>query len=200
MLQQIRDTGEKMKAYPLFHVFSLGVSSICLPVVSPPAEAASVSEAGGTMCEKTDQIVFSCPLAGGKVVSICAAGGSAQEEGVRFYYAFGRPGAPELVYPDKDAGAGNAFSTSHLVYGKSASGIAYSFANGGYVYIVYWISGAGARDGGVLVQRIGAPRAEAEMKCRPGKITESDNDALMDSVMMWGHDPDIEANGLPDTQ
>jgi hypothetical protein len=177
-----------MKAQPVLRAFVLGFSSMCVPVVS--AGAQSVSEAGATMCEKADQVVFSCPLDGGKVVSICAAGGSGQQS-VRFYYAFGRPGASEYLYPNGNTDARNAFFSSHLIYGRSTGGMAYSFADGVYKYVVYSISGTGAQAAGVLVQSIEAPYAASEMKCQPGKITETDNDALMDSVMTWGRDPDI---------
>ncbi|HEV2538093.1 MAG TPA: hypothetical protein VGU03_00130 [Frateuria sp.] len=179
-----------MKAQPILGAFVLGLSSMCVPVISPSARAESVPEAGLTMCEKADQVVFSCPLSGGKVVSICAAAESGQQS-VRFYYAFGRPGASEYLYPNANADARSAFFSSHLVYGRSTGGMAYSFADGVYKYVVYSISGAGAQAGGVLVQSIEAPYAASEMKCQPGKIIESDNDALMDSVMTWGRDPDI---------
>jgi hypothetical protein len=188
-----------MKAQPIRRAFVLGLSSMCVPFVSSPAAAGSVSESGGTMCGKADQVVFSCPLNGGKVASICAAGGQGQES-VRFYYAFGRPGASEFLYPNGNADVRSVFFSSHLIYGRSTGGMAYSFADGVYKYVVYSISGTGARAGGVLVQSIEAPYAASEMRCQPGKITETDNDALMDSVMTWGRDPDIaRPAGCPQT-
>jgi hypothetical protein len=149
------------------------------------------------MCAKADQVVFSCPLRNTrKVVSVCATGDISHGRG-NFYYAYGHLAAPELVYPAKDQATTDAFTNSHLVYGGAGGGGAYSFVNKGYKYIVYSVSGTGFDDGGVLVQRVGARRAAKDMKCRPGKITESTDDAVIKAVTQWKPDPDIESHGLP---
>lgn len=166
---------------------------------SAPASLREMSLLKGTMCTPTDKVIFSCPLEGGKkIVSICAAGGVDQKEGY-FYYVYGRPFAPELMYPPENKKSASTFTYSHLVYGGATGGAAYSFVNNGYKYIVYSISGTGIEDGGVLVQRVGASRAARDMKCKQGKITESEDEVLIKAIMKWKPDVDIEAHGLPGT-
>lgn len=165
-----------------------------LTLCSSPSHAVDTP---GSMCAKADQVVFSCPLRStGKIVSVCAAGDVSHGQG-RFYYAYGGPATPELVYPSKDDGTADVFANSHLVYGGASGGTAYSFVNRGYRYIVYSVSGTGFDDGGVLVQRTGARRAAKDMKCQRGKITESADDAVIKAVTKWKPDPDIESHGLP---
>ncbi len=148
------------------------------------------------LCKAGDTVVFSCPLAGRtKVVSLCA-GTSTGQVGA-FHYVYGRPSKPELVFPSKDEHEASPFRSTHLMYGGATGGTAYSFVHGGYKYIVYSISGTAYRDGGVLVQKMGSAHAVSDMKCRQGKITESEDDAIVDATMKWGADPDIEAKGLP---
>lgn len=170
------------------------LSAYTLMLCSSPSHALDAYE---SMCAKADQVIFSCPLRKtGKVVSVCAAGDVSRGEG-RFYYAYGSPAAPELVYPKKDHSVANVFANSRLVYGGAGGGTAYSFVNKGYRYIVYSVSGTGFDDGGVLVQRKGARRAAKDMKCQQGEITESTNDAVINAVTKWKTDPDIESHGLP---
>lgn len=166
-------------------------SGLLLAASSWSARAANATPAD-SLCAVGEKIVFSCPLAGGKkVVSICAAG-----EG-RFHYAFGSSGAPEFTYPSKGTDA--TFARTHLTYGGANGGAAYSFANGGYKYIVYSVSGTGVDEGGVLVQRVGEQRAAKDMKCQSGKVTGPDDDGIIDAILKWKSDPDIQSHGLPST-
>lgn len=161
---------------------------------SPPSHAL---DASGSMCAKADQVIFLCPLRKtGKIVSVCAAGDVDRGEG-RFYYAYGSPTAPELVYPAKDHSVANVLANSHLVYGGAGGETAYSFVNKGYRYIVYSVCGTGFDDGGVLVQRKGARHAAKDMKCQQGRITESTSDKNLS--LMWVRMPVLFPNYLKKT-
>ena len=168
----------------------------CLLLAHSPLSGAA-QPASASMCAKSDSIVFSCPLGNGKkVVSLCAASNAGQGQ-TPFYYAYGRPSSPELLYPPKGQVTTGAFARAHLVYGGASGGTAYSFINGGYKYIVYSISGTGFDDGGVLVQRLGQTDAVRDMKCQRGKITESDDDKVINATQQWKSDTDLETHGLP---
>ena len=183
-------------------LFSTWVQAGSQPIqaVTSSAEVAaggsqSVSE--GSMCASTEQVFFSCPLVGrNKVVSMCAAGDVAHGA-VRFYYAYGRPGASELVYPAQGQSTTDPFKRAFLSYAGGTGGYAYSFINGQYKYIVYSVSGAGVDDGGVRVRRTGDLRAIADMKCRQGKKTEVSSGDIFHITLKWKSDPDIENHGLP---
>ncbi|RDD82801.1 hypothetical protein DVJ77_04595 [Dyella tabacisoli] len=150
------------------------------------------------MCEKADKIVFSCPLDNGKkVVSMCAAGDVGQGQG-HFYYAYGRPSAPELVFPGKDQPADGAFTRTHLGFAGNTGGYAYAFLKDGYKYIVYSVSGeSNLRDGGVIVQRPGETTAAKKSPCQAAKIIESQDDNVIDATLKWKSDSDIQSHGLP---
>jgi hypothetical protein len=157
----------------------------------------SQSAASGSMCASNEKVVFSCSLAGrNKVVSMCAAGDVAHGAG-RFYYAYGHPGAPELVYPAPGQNVADPFTRSHLGFAGATGGYAYSFVNNQFKYVVYSISGTGVNKGGVIVQRNGAAAVVADMKCQQTTITESDDDSVLDSTLKWKNDPSISAHGLP---
>jgi hypothetical protein len=161
------------------------------------AATASVASAAPTMCAKGDQAVFSCPLAGGaKTVSICAAGDVAHGAG-RFYYAYGRDATkPELTYPaNTDQGD---FTRTHLMFGGNTGGYAYAFTNAGFKYVVYSVSGSNnLQDGGLVVLKDGQTKPVKQSSCQAGKVTDSDDDALIDATLKWKSDPVIEKNGLP---
>lgn len=127
----------------------------------------------GSTCNRSDQVVFSCPPGdGSKMVSMCD-GGDAASGHRRFYYAYGRPGSPELTYPSPNQVNGE-FTRTRLGLTGNRGGYAYAFTDSGYKYVVY--ATAGERkgpDGGVIVQRVGQPRAVAKMTCQSGKVPEA---------------------------
>lgn len=153
-----------------------------------------------SVCGSGDQVVFSCPLATvSKIASLCAVPG---KDGTQpaFYYAFGQPDAVELRFPPSGEEDNDAFSRTHLGFAGNTGGYAYSFANAGYEYIVYSISGEGTlRKGGVIVQSLRGEKAATKLSCRSSAITETSDDALVDATLRLSKDLQIEASGLPDT-
>jgi hypothetical protein len=151
----------------------------------------------GSMCGRSDRVVFSCPVGdGNKVASMCAGGDIASGHG-RFYYAYGRPGTPELTYPTKNQADGE-FTRTHLGLTGNRSGYAFAFSSNGYKYVVYATSGGrNEQDGGVIVQRDGQSKAVAKMQCQFGRISQTDSDQLIDATLQWKSDRKIEMNGLP---
>jgi len=155
------------------------------------------TDTASTLCASMDKVVFSCPLGNGKkIVSMCASGDAGQGHG-RFYYAYGRPSTPELVYPAKDEPSDGVFMRSHLVYGGASGGTTYSFVKGGYKYIVYSIAGTGFHDGGIIVQRPGGAGVAKRTQCQSSKIVESQDDGIIDATLTWKNDSQITAHGLP---
>lgn len=169
------------------------MASIKSAAASPSAGSAD------SLCGPQDQVVFSCPLAkGNKIASMCAAKGTGGAEPT-FYYAFGPAGAPELRFPASDKADNAAFNRTHLGFAGNTGGYAYSFANAGYKYIVYSVSGERAsHDGGVIVQPSDTSKAATRLACRSGAITETSNDALIDATLRLKKDPQIQSGGLPE--
>jgi len=168
----------------------LMVATAVLPATSLAATASP------SMCGKSDHVVFSCPLAEStKTVSMCAAGDDANG-GRRFYYAYGRPGKPELTYPS--AGSEGDFTRTHLTFAGNTGGYAYAFTNAGFKYVVYSVSGANnLQDGGLVVLKDGQAKPVKQSTCQAGKVTDTDEDALIDATLKWKSDPAIEKNGVP---
>ena len=160
--------------------------------------AAPLPQSGGTMCAKTDEIVFSCPLdRGKKTASMCASGDIAGGTG-RFYYSYGHGGSPELVYPASGESPRSAFTRTHLGFAGNTGGYAYGFSNKGFKYTIYSMSGErNLQNGGVIVQRASDSKVMAKMSCQAGKITETESDPLIDATLKWKSDSAIESNGLP---
>jgi len=162
-------------------------------VISTTALAGIAPE---SMCGKADQVVFSCSLDGNrKIVSMCAAGDVAHGAG-RFYYVYGREGKPELTYPA--AGSEGEFTRTHLTFAGNTGGYAYAFTNAGFKYVVYSVSGANnLQDGGLVVLKDGQAKPVKQSTCQAGKVTDTDEDALIDATLKWKSDPAIEKNGIP---
>lgn len=167
---------------------------ILLGMCSLPSLA---TDTASTLCAPTDKVVFSCPLGNGKkIVSMCTSGDASQEH-EHFYYAYGRPSTPELVYPAKDQPSDGVFMRSHLVYGGASGGTAYSFVKDGYKYIVYSIAGTSFHDGGIIVQHRGDARVVKKMQCQAANIVESQDDHIIDTTLTWKSDSQLTTHGLP---
>jgi hypothetical protein len=158
----------------------------------------TAAQARGNLCAKTDLVVFSCVLDGGKKsVSLCAS--ADKHQGQRhFRYVFGRSSAPELVFPSGDEVAHDVFTRSHLWFMGSTGGYAYSFVREDYKYILYWIAGSSDfLNVGLLVQRVGDLRAVSAMKCQRATIVDSRDGEILDETNKWKRDSEIDLGGLP---
>lgn len=192
-VQLVLRQGASLRSTPSWSAASTGKNAVIDSISMPGSSSASVCSAG-------DEVVFSCPLAkGSKSVSMCASRTDANAAPI-FYYAFGHSGAPELRFPASGHADNAAFSRTHLGFVGNTGGYAYSFANAGYRYIVYSVSGSERpRDGGVIVQPSDKSKAATKLACRSTAITETSDDSLIDATLHLKKDPQIQSSGLPET-
>lgn len=184
---------------------SAAVASPIATSSAPPQHASPATKAGppdarpdefvtGTLCTRPDQVVFSCPLEKtNKIVSICATGNAAPH---RFYYAFGKTNAPELVYPPKGDFT-TALNRTGQIYAGGTGSEAYSFHRGGFEYITFTLSGKGFSEAGILVRHVGADRAILHLPCDQTRLMEVNNSALDDELLQLRPEPDLKY-ALPD--
>jgi hypothetical protein len=130
-------------------------------------------------------------------VSLCAT-----KDLSHFYYIYGRPGTPELIFPPENKSSRNLFTNTHLFYGGPTAGIAYSFVNESYKYIIYSITNSGA-DGfyhtGMIVQEtsdVNNMRAIQQKACQRTSVIETDNNIIRNITDKWPNDTAIEKYGL----
>nr|WP_315445025.1 hypothetical protein [uncultured Pseudomonas sp.] len=91
-------------------------------------------EQEGTLCSDDEDIYFSCPLQGGKTVSICAQGNSKPTAG-SVQYRFGVPGKIEMVYPKTASPPKGKFFVVDASEGSVNLNII-KFKSGAYTYLV----------------------------------------------------------------
>lgn len=87
-----------------------------------------------TLCALEEDIYFSCPLPGNKIVSICASGNINPDSGY-VQYRYGSPEHVEMLFPLKKSPPKNKFFTVNASEGSVNKGII-KFKNGSYTYIV----------------------------------------------------------------
>jgi hypothetical protein len=110
-------------------------------------------------------------------------------------YAFGKPGAVELKFPEKPKPAPGSLRRTHLVYAGATGGYAYTFTNGGFKYHVYSISGTDLEDQGVVVAQHG--KVVGELKCDTRSVVLPKNTKVIDALLAWPEDPEVAEHGLP---
>lgn len=112
-------------------------------VVAHPALKASVTAvllfvstsapATGTLCTMSEEIVFSCPISGGKTVSVCAS--SLNDEKARIAYRFGTLKDVELELVNDASRRGDAVEYNEAV-GARGYDLFVRFRSGDYGYVV----------------------------------------------------------------
>ena len=104
-----------------------------------------------------------------KTVSVCASPDlSAAASFVQ--YRFGRPGAPELVYPRTEGGWRQVTHSGILTF-AGGGGAYLSFTNGPYRYVVYTAIGRGwGQKAGVVVEKNG--KRVASLPCKGKEESE----------------------------
>lgn len=88
----------------------------------------------GTLCSDDEDIYFSCPLEGGKTVSVCARGNSKPTAG-SVQYRYGVPGNLEMVYPKSAMPPKGKFFVVDASEGSVNLSII-KFKSGAYTYLV----------------------------------------------------------------
>lgn len=88
----------------------------------------------GTLCSGDEDIYFSCPLEGGKTVSVCARGNSKPTAGA-VQYRYGVPGNIEMVYPKSALPPKGKFFVVDASEGSVNLNII-KFKSGAYTYLV----------------------------------------------------------------
>ncbi len=74
----------------------------CLCAGPLDAGQTDVDGLGMTLCTAEEDVYFSCPLPGNKIVSVCASNNEAPGSGY-VQYRYGTPDNMELLYPNKKA-------------------------------------------------------------------------------------------------
>lgn len=98
------------------------------------------SWAAPSLCAKGETIFFSCPVRGGRVVSLCGSiGGDSGSAGAAEWlqYRFGRPGVVELSFPQTKQDSLSKFKGEHVLShlaDAEMSADAVSFVSGGIGY------------------------------------------------------------------
>ncbi|WNZ84223.1 hypothetical protein [Pseudomonas sp. P108] len=88
----------------------------------------------GTLCSAEEDIYFSCPLTGGKTVSVCAQGNNKPTAGY-VQYRYGVPGKIEMLYPQKNVPPKGKFFVVDASEGSvNLNNI--KFKKGPYTYLV----------------------------------------------------------------
>lgn len=113
--------------------------SNCADVAQTPERVSQetaplTGEQEGTLCSDDEDIYFSCPLQGGKTVSICAQGNSKPTAG-SVQYRFGVPGKIEMVYPKTASPPKGKFFVVDASEGSVNLNII-KFKSGAYTYLV----------------------------------------------------------------
>lgn len=106
---------------------------VAAPAAAPPPKAGSCD--GG-------ELLFSCPVKGGKEIRVCGATG----EAIWLTYTFGKPGVPELVFPTSRVDSVPKFMVEERSFVQSM-GYVLSFTNGKVTYEVTEMMGAGGPGG-----------------------------------------------------
>ena len=90
----------------------------------------------GTLCENTEQVVFSCTIRkSAKIVSLCSSKELTKDRGY-LQYRFGVPGNVELEFPKQRAQTQSAFKYSHY-FRAQFDQTEISFTQDGYEYAIF---------------------------------------------------------------
>ncbi|MCW6057993.1 hypothetical protein [Pseudomonas fragariae (ex Marin et al. 2024)] len=106
----------------------------CLCAGPLDAGQTDVDSLGMTLCAAEEDVYFSCPLPGNKIVSVCASNNKAPGSGY-VQYRYGTPDNMELLYPNKKAPPVGKFFLVDASEGSVNKGII-KFKNGRYTYLL----------------------------------------------------------------
>lgn len=161
-----------------------------------PQTTASSLVTSATLCQPDETVIFACRIRNnGKLVSLCAANDFGGKPGATVQYAYGKPSAVELKFPEKPETAPGSFKRTHLVYAGATGGYAYTFTNGGFKYHLYSISGTGLEHQGVVIAQ--RDKVVAELKCDTRSVVLPKNTNVIDALLTWPEDSEVAEHGLP---
>ena len=121
-----------VKNFPGKIVYQL--ASLFVFVTSACAAQSDPDSLGVTLCAADEDIYFSCPLLGDKIVSLCASNNTNPISGY-IQYRYGTADQIEMYYPDKMAPPNNRFSLVDASEGSVNKNII-KFKNGQYTYLL----------------------------------------------------------------
>lgn len=108
--------------------------SLCL--VAGVAPAAPQPQPAGSLCDKAEKVIFSCPIKKpAKIVSLCSSVNVSKDQGY-VVYRFGLPGKIELEFPKSLAGTQASFKYSHYLRAQ-VDETEISFTSEGYRYAIF---------------------------------------------------------------
>ncbi len=134
-LPEVADYDANMKS-PII-IIAIVAIALCLLSLSSNQQLAASTQPGslqaGTLCEKGERVIFSCPVKRpAKIVSLCASKDLTSDTGY-LQYRFGLPGKVELEYPKERTGTQQKFQYMH--YFRARFDLTeISFTNNGYEY------------------------------------------------------------------
>ena len=151
------------RRYTSFGTRARQVVAVLVATFAPTLAAAQPAP-----CAPAERTVFACRT-GAKTIAVCASPGLTDAAGA-LQYRFGRPGAPELVYPAEGADWRAVTRSGSLVF-SGGGGAFLAFTNAPYRYTVYSASGRGwGAKAGVVVERAG--KRMASLACK-GPVTSA---------------------------
>ncbi|WP_311884345.1 MULTISPECIES: hypothetical protein [unclassified Pseudomonas] len=118
----------------MFNASSLRALVVVLILSFFTSSAIAGEEGEITLCESQEDVYFSCPVTGGKIVSVCALKNHDPNSGY-VQYRYGVPGKLELVYPKSKLPPAGRFYVVNASEG-SANLNTIKFYSGRYTYFV----------------------------------------------------------------
>ncbi|ASQ46053.1 lysozyme inhibitor LprI family protein [Legionella clemsonensis] len=102
-----------------------------------------------SLCQRNEQILFSCPTKNEKIISLCASENLSATTGY-LQYRFGKKNNIELYYPEREIPPGKAFTGRSQMF-SGGGGIYLRFSKNNYDYIIYSGIGKGWEINGLIL-------------------------------------------------
>ena len=111
---------------------------VAAPPPPPSLPTTPAATHPGSFCTAAEEVVFSCPTGGGKLVSVCVSKGAGRGRGT-MYYRFGKPGSRQGLEQSLPTGAmvPRIAATGENVPFSGGGGSWLRFRGGIYSYVVY---------------------------------------------------------------
>ncbi len=106
-----------------------------------PSRAAPLKPVPVSLCAIDENVVFSCPVKGQKLVSVCATKDLSNKAG-SLIYRFGKKNRPEITLPTSAEGWRDTVRAGNVMY-AGGGGKYLGFKSSEYTYVVYGAVGRG---------------------------------------------------------